>query len=103
MARGLRDGMDVEPGYDAWAATYDSMENPTRDLDAVVLRAELGPISAGTVLELGCGTGKNTAWLAERFAQVTALDFSARMLEIARRKLRADGITFLRHDVRARG
>ncbi len=38
------------------------------------------------VLELGCGTGEDALWLAERGVEVTALDASEGMLEVARRK-----------------
>ena len=36
-------------------------------------------------LELGCGTGKNSAWLVTKGA-VTAVDFSEGMLAIAKEK-----------------
>ena len=41
------------------------------------------------ILEVGCGTGKNLALLANRFpnAQITGVDVSADMLSVARRKL----------------
>lgn len=40
------------------------------------------------LLEIGCGTGQITQWLAERVrpGRVTAVDFAPRMLEIARAK-----------------
>ncbi|MGH2817139.1 MAG: class I SAM-dependent methyltransferase [Actinomycetota bacterium] len=41
----------------------------------------------GTVLEIGCGTGKRTEWLLEHAHSVTALDASAAMLERARRNV----------------
>ncbi|MCS7274315.1 MAG: class I SAM-dependent methyltransferase [Candidatus Bipolaricaulota bacterium] len=41
------------------------------------------------ILELGCGTGELTKKLCQRFpkAQITAIDYSIRMLEVAREKL----------------
>jgi SAM-dependent methyltransferase len=39
---------------------------------------------SGDILELGCGTGFYTRWLAERGLHVTALDISAEMIERAR-------------------
>ena len=90
---------DVADAYDRWAATYDSDRNPTRDLDADVVRRS-GPAIAGLdVVEIGCGTGKNTAWLAAHARSVVALDFSAGMLARAREQIRAQNVTFIEHDV----
>ena len=97
--RRQREGMGVRSGYDVWSKSYDSDANRTRELDAKVVRDVLGTRSAEAVLEVGCGTGKNTGWLAERFGQVTGIDFSPGMLAVARRKLQAPGITLLEHDV----
>lgn len=52
----------------------------------------------GRVLELGCGTGKNTGWLAARAARLIACDFSAAML--ARAKERVSGVEFHLGDIR---
>jgi ubiquinone/menaquinone biosynthesis C-methylase UbiE len=38
------------------------------------------------ILEIGCGIGRMTVWLAERFKQVTAVDISSVMIEIAYQK-----------------
>ena len=51
------------------------------------------------MLDLGCGTGRHAAWLAEAGAQVTAVDFSAGMLDAARRKVPAGRVRFLAHDL----
>ena len=45
--------------YDAWAPSYDTDQNATRDLDAIVLRQAALAIEGRDVLELGAGTGKN--------------------------------------------
>ena len=47
----MSDGVRV--GYEGWAATYDEMVNPTRDLDAQVLRQVMEAYVGGRVLELG--------------------------------------------------
>lgn len=93
-------GGDVATAYDRWAASYDEDANPTRDLDAAVLRAAGLRVRGRDVLELGCGTGKNTVWLAEAARTVTGLDFSAAMLERARARVPAASVRFVRHDVR---
>ena len=54
----------VQHGYNQWAASYDAVENKTRDLDKTATQTVLKDISFSNILELGCGTGKNTIWLA---------------------------------------
>jgi len=44
--------------YDAWAPTYDTVFNKTRDLEKNACRFTLAEIPFETVIELGCGTGK---------------------------------------------
>jgi hypothetical protein len=56
--------IDVAGAYDQWARQYDNDHNTTRDLDARVLRDAPLRLDDRAVIELGCGTGKNTAWLA---------------------------------------
>lgn len=77
----------VRASYDAWAATYDVDRNRTRDLDGEVTRERLGELAFRTVVEIGCGTGKNTSFLARGAERVLALDFSPRMLGVAREKV----------------
>lgn len=91
---------NVAAAYDRWSAQYDDNENPTRDLDARVVRQELVQLTGRIVLEVGCGTGKNTVWLAEQSKHVVALDFSAGMLAVARRRVNAANVRFVQHDVR---
>lgn len=93
-------GPDVAMAYDLWASQYDSNDNLTRDLDASVVRAAPLLVQGRHVLELGCGTGKNTTWLAESAQHVVALDFSVGMLEVARRRVQASNVQFVQHDVR---
>jgi len=68
---------------------------------AAVLDA-LAPVSDKRVLEIACGTGRFTALLAERGADIVGLDISAPMLGEGRRKAQragvADHIEFMRGD-----
>ena len=90
----------IQQGYDRWAEVYDHDANPLLALEEPILRATIGDQIAGvSILELGCGTGRHTAWLASAGAKVTAVDFSVGMLEQARKKLSADNVTFLTHDL----
>lgn len=52
-----------------------------------------------SVLDLGCGTGRHTQWLANSGATVTGVDFSEEMLEKARSKVTTDVVRFLTHDL----
>jgi malonyl-CoA O-methyltransferase len=49
---------------------------------------------------VGCGTGKNTIFLAEHARHVVAMDFSAEMLERARARVNAAHVDYRRHDIR---
>jgi predicted TPR repeat methyltransferase len=89
----------VEKAYDQWAGSYDDVVNPTRDLDGKALRAMLDAYAFENVLELGCGTGKNTAWLAGKATALTAVDLSAEMIAIAKRKNTGTHIHFIKADL----
>ena len=91
--------VSVQDAYTEWAATYDEDRNRTRDLDQQVTRDALAGRRYAAIVEIGCGTGKNTAWLAELGASVRALDFSAGMLAKAREKVQAPNVTFVEADL----
>lgn len=90
---------EIVDAYDRWSASYDADRNPTRDLDAAVLRQSNLPVDGARVLEIGCGTGKNTVWLATQALTVTAMDFSAGMLARARQRVVSDHVQFVEHDI----
>ncbi len=100
-AAGPGEPAEVVRAYDDWAASYDADHNATRDLDAAVVRGAQLHIAGADVLELGCGTGKNTAWLAAHARSVLALDFSAGMLARAREQVTATSVRFVQHDLRS--
>ena len=85
--------------YNAWAYQYDNNINPTRDLDKTVTKESLSNIDFFKVLELGCGSGKNTEWLITRAEKVVGLDFSKNMLDLAKRKIITDKATFINTDL----
>ena len=86
--------MSVQQGYDKWSATYDTDRNFTRDLDQYITQQILGDYAVSTILELGCGTGKNTSFLASLAQQVLAFDFSAGMLVQACTKIQNQNVSF---------
>lgn len=86
--------MSIQQAYSDWSATYDSDPNRTRDLDAEIVRKRLGGLHRRSILELGCGSGKNTAFLVGLCDKLVALDFSEGMLVQARAKVTATHVTF---------
>ena len=74
-----------------------------REPGSLVLRlAELIPSWRGLrVLDVGCGEGKNAAFLAERGAVVKAIDFSSLALRNARAAWPAADVTWELADVRS--
>lgn len=91
--------MTVQDAYTQWSETYDHDKNLTRDLDAYVTRITLGNQRYQSIIEAGCGTGKNTVFLAEVGEQVIALDFSEGMMAQAREKVQQTNVTFLFADL----
>jgi ubiquinone/menaquinone biosynthesis C-methylase UbiE len=89
----------IRSGYDRWASIYDREANPLVALEEPVVREALGDVAGLAVLDLGCGTGRHSLWLARAGAAVTATDFSAGMLDEARRKPGAETVRFLVHDL----
>lgn len=86
--------MDIRNAYTLWSTTYDSNRNLTRDLDYLVTRDVLSQAAYSVILETGCGTGKNTPFLAEIGQYVYALDFSEGMITQARAKTACDNVQF---------
>jgi ubiquinone/menaquinone biosynthesis C-methylase UbiE len=61
---------------------------------------ELPALPAGDALELGCGTGDTSIYLAKKGWRVTAVDFVPTPLEKARAKAGAENVNFVQADVR---
>src|SRR3954466_15153138 len=91
--------MNVLEAYAEWSHTYDDDRNLTRDLDEDVMRRTFAGAKYGTILEIGCGTGKNTALLAAIADRVQALDFSEAMIERARRRVLSEKVKFTVSDL----
>lgn len=100
MTQAIPDPTRVARAYDAWAGRYDLDANCTRDLAGRILLGQSLPFAGRDVVEIGCGTGRNTQWLAAEARTVTALDFSEGMLREARRRVTAPTVRFVQHDVR---
>ena len=93
----------VAENYDEWAETYDTVQNRTRDLAAVALRQADLKLAGRSIVEVGCGTGRNTVWLGRPeagVADIVGLDFSEGMLQQARARVHDARVRFVQHDVR---
>src|SRR6266511_3196090 len=78
--------MSIQKAYNEWSETH--------DLDRQVTREALANLRFHSILEIGCGTGKNTAFLVQIGAHVHGLDFSEGMIEKAREKVKAENVEF---------
>jgi ubiquinone/menaquinone biosynthesis C-methylase UbiE len=94
---------EVASAYDEWADTYDTDTNLTRDLAAQALKQADLNFAGRRIIEVGCGTGRNTKWLigAAGAEDIVALDFSEEMLTRARNRVRDPRVRFVQHDVRS--
>jgi ubiquinone/menaquinone biosynthesis C-methylase UbiE len=75
--------------YAGWAAHYDEPGNELIDLEQPVVREILAGVPVGRALDVACGTGRHTAYLAERGHTVIGVDTSPEMLAVARQKVPA--------------
>ncbi len=89
----------IRSAYDRWSTHYDTDHNRTRDLDAHIFRTHGPSVRGRAVLELGCGTGKNTELLAATCREVTAIDVSGGMLAIARERITPAHVQFVEQDI----
>jgi ubiquinone/menaquinone biosynthesis C-methylase UbiE len=83
--------------YDRIAASY---EEKTKDLGPIPERTRfMGMVKPhGTILDAGCGTGRDSAVFFENGFVVTGADLSGELLKIAKKK--APHVTFLQADLR---
>ena len=81
--------------FDQWAEVYDSVyAYVTDDIPFYIDEARS---AGGSVLELGCGTGRVAIPIAQAGIEIVGLDSSPAMLEVARRKAeKASGARGLR-------
>ena len=91
--------MNTKKAYDNWSSQYDTNLNKTRDLEALALQQTLAGIEFDSCLEIGCGTGKNTAWLLGKAKEITAVDLSVEMLAKAKEKINSEAVHFIQADI----
>ena len=91
--------MNVKEAYNIWSEQYDTNENKTRDLEAISLKQNLKEQKFVSCLEIGCGTGKNTEWLATIADNILAIDLSDEMLAKAKQKISTENVKFIQADI----
>ena len=89
----------VRDGYDRWSIVYDDDQNPLQGLEGPLVQKACGNVQGLKVLDMGCGTGRHTLWLAQSGAKVTGIDFSEAMLDKAREKTKEYSIKLIKHDL----
>lgn len=106
MAQRARRG-EIYSSSDYWNGKARELEGssasmwPNRNLNALYhdeqtirLDALLGDLTGQDALDLGCGTGRMSRYLADKGARVTGIDFAEDALKIARRDLADYDISF---------
>jgi len=91
--------MTIKQAYTDWSSSYDSDRNLTRDLDEQVTRNALMNLRCKSIIEIGCGTGKNTSFLSQIGEKVHAIDFSEGMINKAKGKIQLHNVTFSIADI----
>ncbi|KAF2848100.1 S-adenosyl-L-methionine-dependent methyltransferase [Plenodomus tracheiphilus IPT5] len=96
--------MDTQGAYNQWSSIYDTDGNILQAIDddelSTLLPQFLAQVTAQTptgtirILDLGCGTGRNTAklleykeWPTDQRVEIIGIDISEGMLNVAARKL----------------
>lgn len=82
--------------FDEKAETYDNWYTTpfgayADELERTLVFRHVGPVQGRTALDVGCGTGLYSIRLSEAGADVTAVDVSRKMLEIAQHKSKDRG------------
>ena len=93
---------NVRDGYNRWATVYDDDRNPLQGLEGPLVQQACGNVQGLRVLDMGCGTGRHTLWLAQAGAEVTGIDFSEAMLAKAHEKAKGYSIDLIVHDLHQR-
>ena len=91
--------MNIEKAYNIWADQYDTNSNKTRDLDTKSTIKTLNKFDFSKVIELGCGTGKNTTFLLKKADEIIGLYFSQEMLNRAKAKIKDERVEFRKADL----
>ncbi len=99
-------------GHDAresWNEIWSTMDQSYTGADDTLVE-QVNDLSPGRAFEIGCGTGGNAIWLAEKGWKVTAVDYSDVAIGKARQRAKERGVSpsvvareILERSLRARG
>lgn len=78
--------LDSKQGYDLAAEDYDKKEKYLNSFEQNKVLPLLYDVEGKKILDVGAGTGRLAILLADKGAVITALDVSAEMLKVLRRK-----------------
>src|SRR5579864_3819928 len=91
----------IRPFYDEWAKLYDEQPTPATEAERGTFLSFVSPKKTDVILEIGCGTGRLTIPVSKKCSKIVGIDFSDRMLEIAKKKsIVLNNIEFRKLDVR---
>lgn len=90
----VRDATFWDEMYRGRTAAWDSEPNP-------FLAEDIAGLQPGTALDVGCGEGSDSVWLAHQGWQVTAVDISQVALDRGRQAEGGDLVTWVQADVLA--
>ena len=91
--------LSLNEGYNRWSEFYDADDIPLHVLEESVVDQALGDVRGKAVLDLGCGTGRQTLRFARAGAIVTGADQSEGMLEKAQAKDTSREVSFVHVDL----
>ncbi len=81
-----------EAGTNIWVNPH--LNELLHEIESNTLRGWTENVAGAEVLDLGCGAGRFAREFADRGARVTAIDFSPKSIEIARRLTSSPSVTY---------
>lgn len=90
----------AEKFWDRAAAGYDrEEERDAKTYRRLIEKTKMHLESTDTLLDFGCGTGRVTAQVSDAVHRIHGIDFSSKMIELARANASKDNIEYLQADL----
>lgn len=88
--------LDTKKIWDACGEAFDRFTTAgdaySDNIERPAIEQLIGDVNGARVLDIGCGSGTYSTWLAERGAKVFGLDLSSTMISLARARAHERGI-----------